>query len=325
MITKKNISVFQKHQKGIVGITSMDHEDTNQEIYIKHDDIKMGYQSLFVFEEVVFVQFSRFEEIMVYRKNNQICTIEKGYNIRHPKIYRSKLLVTNKPSRTWHIFDKDESKFTNSTFYVKCDFSYRDKFYDFGGVDQVSCFNIENQLLWKTDITSYGEWKTIDGTIEKNKREYNAFPCKDLILVPMKGRQLLALDAEDGSFRWMWTHDRGGKYGTDGSFLFNHDGLSLNRIDPSSGKLTHRIVHNDVLIGKDFYSASPVWVRSKYVILNETTTGKVAVFNKDNLALVKYFTFDGKIAHADSVVEAIEDTLYILDMDHNLRIIDLTK
>jgi outer membrane protein assembly factor BamB len=173
----------------------------------------------------------------------------------------------------------------------------------------------------------HGRWiaKTRKGEIvsdKPNEIDGNIFSYQNLVYVPLRGGQLLALNAKDGSMAWLFEQEVSGAYQLFGNKIYKKNVLAIYEIDALTGEIlrTMPLDKNPDLHDKIF--AGPLWVYDDIIIILHVPEGYIALIDRACLKVVDLFGIGFSIINWDKSVVWHENKLYVHDTAHNLHIFE---
>ncbi|BDC98857.1 hypothetical protein [Persicobacter psychrovividus] len=210
-----------------------------------------------------------------------------------------------------------------SVYSTKIDQHYFNKSNKF-----VYSFNRHHEERYKIDISDYGRViirHRNTGEVlsdEPNEIDGELFRYQGLLYVPLKGGQLLALNASDGKKSWIWEHDRLGAYGIVGDKIYKQDGKEVFEIDANNGGLLKSKKFSDDALLVDFHATGPIWVYPDVIIVVDVLSGKICMLDRLSLKVIEFFTINKKLPFSNNAIVWNAGKLHILDLENTLHIFD---
>jgi len=168
--------------------------------------------------------------------------------------------------------------------------------------------------IWTIDLSSIESQNS-------NEKDGELMSFENLLFVPLRGGQLLALDAETGAKVWVQDYNgRSGFYTNFGEKIYKHDGLSLIEIDANTGKtLQKKIFAESELEIKQFYALNYLWVYEDAIILFGLNK-EIVMLDRLNFKLLEYVVLPSTISTSKDNIIWHDKKLYVLDMTNTLHI-----
>lgn len=119
-----------------------------------------------------------------------------------------------------------------------------EKFVDIADSIQISVHEFNNEKLelkWQVDISQYGErrldrhGKEIDSNTHNNVSG-ELMGYEDTLVVPLAGGQLLGLNIQDGSFKWMLERGANRLLAHSNKYLYSYYWGEISEIDIQTGE-----------------------------------------------------------------------------------------
>jgi len=195
-------------------------------------------------------------------------------------------------------------------------------------IGSIFSYGIDHSLNYKLDISGFGTNVVVHretGEIlskKSNEIDGELFASESFLYVPLRGGQLLAVDAATGEQKWLWEHDRLGAYGKQGDIIYKQDGKSLYVIDALNGDLIKSKRFSEEVILIDFHASGPIWIYQDVIIVVDVLSGKVCILDILTLNALDYFTINKKIPFDLDALTLHEDKLYILDLENTLYVFE---
>lgn len=220
------------------------------------------------------------------------------------------------------------------------DFTKRKKIYKLGvgseiviNNDHTNIFTYSNQdekLIWQIDTSTYGFVKepTDDGFEElPNKIDRPIFCDHSTLYVPMKGGQLIALNASDGSLKWMLEMEVSCTYEIFESKIYANNGDELFEIEARNGSILKSITYKSFKKLKGLFGITGEFrVYDEYVILRDQSRGWVLMFDRQNFSLVHMAETGQRLGSDASHFHWLKYKLYVhCHRDNTLHIYEPEK
>lgn len=195
---------------------------------------------------------------------------------------------------------------------------------------EVFSYKEDHTEEFKIDISNYGRIirKHRDtGEVlsdDPNEIDGELFSYKGLLYVPLKGGQLLALDASDGKKAWIWEHDRLGAYGIVDDKIYKQDGKEVFEIDAHNGRLLKSKKFSDEALLIGFHASGPIWVYHDVIVVVDVLSGKICMLDRLSFKVLEFFTINKKLPFDNHAIIWNADKLHILDLENTLHIFERT-
>lgn len=185
----------------------------------------------------------------------------------------------------------------------------------------------DETLLWQINTSLYGFFKeTIDDgfTEHPNTIDRPIFGNDNCVYVPMKGGQLLALNALDGSLKWMLEMPYSGFYGIYEDRIYKNSDNILYEIDAKSGSILRSLEYKHLKKLKGLFGFSADFrVYEDYIVLKDQIRGWVAMFDRKTMTLAHLAETGSRIGSDASYFHWIDNKLYVLDRENTLHIFEI--
>jgi len=155
---------------------------------------------------------------------------------------------------------------------------------------------------------------------EPNEIDGDLFGYEGLLYVPLKGGQLLALNAADGKKVWFLEHEISGAYHILDNFIYKKDGKQIYEIEAVSGKILRKKVFKEDKALINFFAAGPLWVFKEIIIVVDITNGKICIMDRISLQVLDFFSINQKLPYSPHAINWHENKLYVLDLENTLHI-----
>ena len=162
--------------------------------------------------------------------------------------------------------------------------------------------------LWTVDISNF------EGKATKEK-DGELMGFENLLFVPLRGGQLLALNAETGEKAWMLEHEIGGQYANFGNkiykkneFLYEIDALTGNVIREKNIRLDGSI------------AVGPIWAYDDIIIIVNILYGDIVLLDRNTFSVKEKLNIGARMPHSKDNIIWHNQKLYVLDMANTLHI-----
>jgi PQQ enzyme repeat len=255
-----------------------------------------------------------FSEIKILDEHfNKILELEEGFNLSRNYIINENLLIPNRITKSYWNLTPDLKltelcSLKNYHRIINCLFfniiSEKDiVVYEFG----------VEEPLWQLDTSQYGTYKvrTDDGFDEfPNKIDRPLFADEATIYAPMKGGQLLALNATDGSVKWILEMEYSGFYAIYGDSIYKNSDYKLYEINGKTGTVTKTLEYQSLKELKKTIFSGDLKVYDDFVIL-KTSDGLVAMFDRQTFKLTHLVQAEGPLGSDTSGFHWLDNKLYV--------------
>ena len=193
------------------------------------------------------------------------------------------------------------------------------------GKKGVGSYSISNyELKWSVDLEEAYKELFIEDNEISNTRGFTA--NADGVYVPLEGGQLLALNVNDGSFKWILEREgsnKSGQYVLYDKFLYKMNGQVLFEIDISNGAILRKIIFEDIFSN---YKANPggkFKVYDDIILLKDARGYCVSLFDRKTFTLLDSFQIDNwntTFLSSDASMYWHNNKVYVLDSSSILHI-----
>lgn len=288
-----------------------------------------GSRPQVVLNNHVLLQEERFAKIFVVDFQGTLKhEIEEGFNLyqfnRTPK---NEILIPCKTTKSYWIFDKNLNK-RDLGQYFRVRVILENLALDYSDKELIAHPFLEKEIVWQEDVSTFRRniRKHRDtGEIlsdEPNEIDGELFSYEGLIYVPLKGGQLLALNASDGKMVWIWEHDRLGAYGIEGDKIYKQDGKEVFEIDALNGSLLKSTKLSNDPSMHDFHASGPIWVYQDIIVVADVLSGKICMLDRLSFEVLDFFTINKKLPFNNDTIIWHENKLYVLDLENTLHIFE---
>jgi hypothetical protein len=195
------------------------------------------------------------------------------------------------------------------------------------GLLGAEAYGIENpEMKWGVDVSVFESPKRFDKHGRDrgiNKVEAGSGPCgtDTTVFLPLKYGQLLALNAVDGSFKWM--KDYGGYTASFDNRVYHLNGPELQEIDPESGDILRTVEFRKHIDKPGFVMSQPFEAYDDIILL-QGHQSVVALVDRKTFELIDWFQPSGwestRIPSSLGVMHWCNNRVYVVDMDEVLHI-----
>lgn len=201
---------------------------------------------------------------------------------------------------------------------------------------EVSCYDLEENLLWTVDISRYGlrpgfDEKTNSPCKIPNVTDGELMGDEARVYVPLRGGQLIALDRKNGHLLWMLEQEHAGLYALLDNKIYKRNAKELFEINPLDGSVLRQMRYDESERFpqlKEVWASGPFWVHDDYIILGSHSYAKMFLVNRKTFEVEEYITWEGSgYAHSNNVCawDGLNQRLYVLDKSFTLRIFEVNN
>lgn len=284
---------------------------------IKNHDIKLFYWGHQV-DDLFFWQPENGSGLTIFNKNLEIVKKIKGeiYFASIRQSFENKLKINVRTK------GKTDTYLINDNY----EWSHIDYFYEaltnrgyVGKIDRqnIVCQSSSKELLWQTNIS-----KLIQNLILGNG-EFQEIPIEingklstngDVIFVPISRNYLVALNAYDGSLKWISSSETSIGYCTYyAGIIYNNSGKTLEEINPENGEILRKITYKDFSCLENYISMTGEHkVYSDFIILKDQIKGYVIMLDRYSLKLVEFLEIGEKLPSDADYIHWCNHELYVL-------------
>ena len=165
-------------------------------------------------------------------------------------------------------------------------------------------YSLSHEIIWQVNIAELCEnllTDTEDSEETPIHISSQIFGNEDTVFVPISRHRLVALNAQDGSLKWISPPEINIGYPVyfDG-LLYNNTGETLEEIDPKNGNVLRQITYKDFPILKDIKGVTGEHrVYNDFIILKDQMSGYVIMIDRLSLKPVELVSV-GESVHADN-------------------------
>ncbi len=205
----------------------------------------------------------------------------------------------------------------------------KDKYIQYSKKGSIKAFQDKTfSIVWQTDIRQFGKYifrdrKTGEILAERdNEIQHAPLAYNNLLIVPLIGGQLVALDIETGEKVWMYEGERiFGRYELYENRIYRNSGNSIQEISVDNGKLIKdKKFKDDPLISN--YNATGEFLVNRNVIVLKDSPAKIVVLNRETFEVMDYIKMDARLGSLKNNLVWHNNHLYVLDISNNLYIFE---
>ncbi len=192
----------------------------------------------------------------------------------------------------------------------------------------IQAYNRDEELVWDTKASDFGRnimrhRDTKEVLSDKpNEIDGDIFNYNGLIYTPLRGGQLLALNAKDGSKAWFLEHEISGAYQILEDKIYKKTGKELYEIEAATGKvLREKKLKQDPKLS-EFHASGPLWVYDDVIIVVDVFYGKICILERKTFEVLDFFSINYRIINNNNALVWHENKLYVLDIDNTLHIFE---
>jgi outer membrane protein assembly factor BamB len=192
----------------------------------------------------------------------------------------------------------------------------------------VDCYTASEEQKWHFEASQYGRIISRHRdtgeilTNRPNEIDGDIFGYQNLVFVPLRGGQLLALNAVDGSVAWFWEHDRYCSSRIIDNKIYKHDGSQIFEIDALTGTTLRNMKYSDNPLLKDFNAAGPFVAYPDVLILTKVYNGQICIIDRHTFEVFDFYSIGQKIPNTTDAIVWHQNKLYVLDLDNTLHIFE---
>jgi PQQ enzyme repeat len=307
----ENIKLITEHNNNcyILGSYKCKSDETDYNFLYEEKGIKFWGNKILIGKE-------EFSEIKILDNQfNKVFELEEGFNLRPNFIINENLLIPN--------------RITNSYWKLTPDLKLTELYSlkNYHRIINGLVFNIvfEKDIVvyefgveepqWQLDTSQYGTYKvrTDDGFDEfPNKIDRPLFADETTIYAPMKGGQLLALNATDGSLKWILEMEISCGYANLGDRIYANNGDELFEIDANLGVVLKTVAYKSLKELKGYFGfTGDHKVYDDYIILKDQHNGWVVMFDRQTLTLSHMAETGERLSSDAESFHWLDNKLYI--------------
>lgn len=200
-------------------------------------------------------------------------------------------------------------------------FTYLDSLYHYDNIIIKKYDFYQNQNVWQTDISSYGKCLNLRDEQQPNEIDGDLMGYENLLFVPLRGGQLLALDVETGEKVWILEQEISGQYAIFQDKIYKKNRF-LYEIDARTGIIMRQKDIEDGSIPDSFMAIGPIWVYDDVIVLINNYKGDIVILNRDNFSVYDKINIGAAMTHSKDSVIWHNNKLYVLDLTSTLHIFE---
>ena len=236
------------------------------------------------------------------------------------------LSKSDKNSNSYYFLFKESFKLKNLPDYyqLKIDNIFFRYFRKKGGI--LAFQSPDFSQIWQTNIRQYGTHKarhTDTGEIlyEKDNEIHHApLAFDNLLIVPLTGGQLVALDVKNGEKVWMYDENKiFGAYELFGNKIYKSRGLSIKEIDARTGQFIREKNFKEDSKISDFHATGEFLVYEDVIILKDSPA-KIVILDRKTFKVKDYIKIDTRLASSKNNIIWHNNHLYVLDVPGTLHV-----
>ncbi len=322
----------------------------------KNGKIVFGKYLIEFLDDFILIQVIDSMVLEIFNKKGEFLKeLNENFNLMSLKKNKNgQTIIANRKTKTFWVID-NEGKFFNTENYFQFHFLFCNQYIKIENQTIIKSINEDNSIKWQINISN------IDVLNLENEEKNNCnkialeidLHCSEefgLIYVPLTGKQLLAINAENGEIVWVKqykTYEFKDEYSLGNlaikeNYIYKHDGFTLSKIDAQSGEIVKTVIfteipalaniynRNDVVFTiknrylNAFNASSPVVINDDFIIIWYPPDSNIAIFKTENLEFYDFVHIPNVtgVAHMDSVVSFHNNKLYVKDIDNTLHIFE---
>jgi hypothetical protein len=271
---------------------------------------------MFGLKDLLLFQNEEGASLKVFREGKVINWFNKGYYIK--KIPNNALVISEKDGSNYIDYVcLSDLTLVQIPFYP----NYTDLniIIDHWDKHTIKEQNLKKSSCWQTDISSYGKYINLRDEQQPNEIDGDLMGYENLLFVPLKGGQLLALNVETGEKVWMLDQEISGQYAIFQDKIYKKNRF-LYEIDAQTGTIIRLMDIEDGSISEEFMAIGPIWVYEDVIIIINNYDGDVILLNKDDFKVLGKINVDASIAWSKDSIIWYGNKLYVLDLANTLHI-----
>lgn len=272
-------------------------------------------------QDYLIIQAGEFTQMIILtQKGSEYKTIDEGFNLYSSTYLNNKLFIRNRKTKSYWTINKN-LQFEESSLNFRYSSHIFDVFYYVLGVN---IQRVYPNISWQTDISIFGKYFNLQGDPIPNEIDGELMGFDNLLLVPLRGGQLLALDVGTGEKVWMQDYEgRSGFYTLSGDKIYKHDGLSLMEIDTRTGITIRKLVfaESSTIELQKFYALNYLWAYDDIVILFGFNND-IVMLERHGFQLLEYIQLPTAIPASKENIIWHNNKLYVLDLTNTLHIFE---
>ena len=185
-------------------------------------------------------------------------------------------------------------------------------YFDRSKVEKFSLSNFE--LEWEIEIDP-------EDQVERRNQGGAVFSDGENVYVRLKGGRLTCLTLSEGKKLWEFTNEIDQvSFSEYGDFVYIHKGDGLIEVEKSSGRNVRNLNFRDVEGLEDFSSNGIIWCFEKILVVRNSFTGDLAVFNRGTFELIYREVVDkAGIPESRDCIKFLNNYLYVLSTSSRLH------
>lgn len=272
---------------------------------------------------------AEFGEIFLYDDNGEyVNVLPEGCHLSRARVLANGNLYTpNRVTNTfWEItaelkLTDTELKLPDTEHSIEFDKCINGKYYRFKyPPNLITRINFDysfKEIIWEINIRSYLGLSDLDSV----DLMQDPFGYERLIYIPLRRGDLLAIDSQDSSLRWIFTRAYSGGFSIFENKIYKKN-TSLFEIDALTGILKKERLLSDIA-GREFYATGRILTYKDVIILWDSLNSEVLIINRLDFVLIACVKLEASgIANMENAVSWNNNRLYILDMDRRLQIFE---
>ena len=189
-------------------------------------------------------------------------------------------------------------------------------YYDKCTVQKFSLSSFE--LKWEIEIDP-------EDQVERRNQGGAVFSDGENVYVRLNGGRLTCLALSEGRKLWELTNEIDQvSFSEYGDFVYVHKGHGLIEVEKSSGRIVRKLNYRDLKGLDGFSSNGIVWCFEKILVVRNSFTGDLAVFNRSTLELIHREVVDkAGIPESRDRIKFLNNYLYILSTSSRLHVYEI--
>ena len=325
-ITYKNVSSFVQTANGVFvfGDKYSDEKDLPEKS-VKLD--LFGSRFCFSIGDKILVETD--EENVVYSNNGyRVSSISKDFNLASLTEINNEWIIGNFVTKTHWAVNK-QLEFKNLETYFGFTKSLNGNFIRFLPKKLEFFDTYGGDLRWQFDPANYGrniKFSRDSKEVLSDEPNYisgSPFSDNDNLFIPLEGGQLVALNINNGEFKWMLEQKINGSYIYHSGSIYKKNSKEIFKINPITGSVDRQLNFYEAEISNGLLSTQPFWITNDYIFVCDTLNGTLCQIDKDEFEVVAILKINSKIPNSTNSMIVIEDSAYLIDLDNNLHLIEL--
>ncbi|MBV7440739.1 PQQ-like beta-propeller repeat protein [Weeksellaceae bacterium TAE3-ERU29] len=249
--------------------------------------------------------------------------INKKLAIRKPLNNYLQIMIREENKKNYYLYNKEKNLISIKNPY---EFELEKVFIGYVWEKDVYAYSKETEeLLWQKDLSlpEYGVFKDIDGKVYPNKINSPAMADTDTIYLSMAGGQLIALNAEDGSTKWILEGEKKGKCVLYKNLIYKNTGNHLIVIDTDKPQEIKRVSYKDY---KDNSSGmtGEFNVYEDVIVMKNQIDENVVVIDRHTLKMIDFVHLKYGIKNSSANCTVwYNNQLYAIDTSDVMHIYEL--